>query len=295
MKFLVSSLLVLLVLVGQLSANEVLFGSGDTVFSIELVEVGSPGNRPDVDERIVWPTTDEGSGAVDYVYEIAKYETSCEIANLARDAGAFAEIGIRSGPGNRFCTSFPSQGLPVGVDLTRAWAFANWLNAEEGFEAAYDLENLNPMVRNPNAKYFVSSGDEWYKAAFYDPEKDLYYDYATGSNKVPTYTSGGTEQGTAVIFEGSENHTFVDVHLAGGKSPFGTVGQTGNGSELEDLSSFYFSGVEDLRFTSWQIRKRDQTAVHAFRIVAIQPVPEPSYGVLSFAFSAMLSLRRRRR
>ena len=291
MTFVASSLLVSLILVCQLGANEVQFGSGDTAFSIEFVEVGSPGNRPDVDGRMLRPTTPTGSGSVDYVYEISKHEVSCEIANVLVKRNAFRGIPADS---IGFCPLAPSSAIPFFTSRDRTREFVNWLNVDQGFEPTYTLDPTQPVIRNPKAKYFVSTADEWYKAAFYDPEKDVYYDYATGSDEVPTYTSGGTDSGTAVTWREFplENH-LVDVELAGGESPFGTVGQTGNGSEHEELSGLYNVGVEGFQFSAWQGRKLDQSGFHTFRVVAIQPVPEPSHGILSLAFAAILALRMR--
>lgn len=44
--------------------------------------------------------------------------------------------------------------------------------------------NIN-ITRSLNAKYFLPTENEWYKAAYYDADNILYYKHATKSNKMP--------------------------------------------------------------------------------------------------------------
>ena len=279
-KLVATSLLMLLILVGQLCANEIItFGSGENSFSMEFVKVGAPGNRPDTDPRIEYPTGPNGSGAVPYEYSIAKFEVSCEqMKAVARDNGL---PSLPAELAENICQDPRSTyGDTNGVGK----AFTNWLNEQKGYEPAY----ISSFMRNPNARFALANGDEWYKAAYYDPANDTYYDYATGSDTVPSYTSGGRDPGTAVIYRQPNLNFLRDVELAGGESPFGTVGQTGNIGEVEESNRFYFAGVLDSRFAAWESRQREFTGVHGFRVVMI---PEPSCGVLSFAFVVMLTFR----
>ena len=89
-------------------------------------------------------------------------------------------------------------------------------------DAGYDPTNL---YRNSQAKYFLPSMDEWYKAAFYDPASGTYFDYPTGSNSAPIPVASGTTAGTAV-YNGQSGP--ADVTQAGGAGPYGTIGQAGN-------------------------------------------------------------------
>jgi surface protein len=53
---------------------------------------------------------------------------------------------------------------------------------------AYDLRNIifdNQIYRNFDAKYFIPSHNEWYKAAFYDSELAAYWTYPTQSHDAP--------------------------------------------------------------------------------------------------------------
>ena len=93
--------------------------------------------------------------------------------------------------------------------------------------------NPNNLYRNSLATYFLPSVDEWYKAAYYDPTSGAYFDYPTGSNAAPTPVASGTAAGTAVYTRPFGDGP-ADITLAGGLSPYGTMGQGGNVLEWEE-------------------------------------------------------------
>ena len=78
--------------------------------------------------------------------------------------------------------------------------------------------------------YFLPSVHEWYKAAFYDGQKDVYYHFATGSDTPPARVASGTTADTAVY----HNSKPAPSKQAGGLSPYGTMGQGGNVWEWEE-------------------------------------------------------------
>jgi hypothetical protein len=91
------------------------------------------------------------------------------------------------------------------------------------------------FYRNANCVYFLPSNNEWYKAAYYDPNKNNgtggYWLYPTGSSNAPTAVASGTAAGTAVYNQSAP----ASVFEAGGLSPYGTMGQGGNvGQWLEN-------------------------------------------------------------
>ena len=141
--------------------------------------------------------------------------------------------------------------------------YVNWLNDVQGYFPAYDDVRIprtwqrGPIpgipVRNPRARFFIPNADEWHKAAYYDPVAEVYYDYATGSNTKPTAVAQGTAPGTAVL---PFVQDYAPVDLAGGPSPFGTVGQTGNVHELE----------ENLRWYRWGVGTSGQPEAHRARV-----------------------------
>lgn len=217
------------------SAQADWFGSGDNVFEIEFVTIGNPGNPAD--------TTGAPSpaGSVPYVYQIGRYEVPEEAITKANAASAAAgepldlQLVVQRGP-RRPATSLR------WLEVAR---FVNWLNEEKGASPAYKFDAngdfqlwnsgdvgydpANPF-RNSLSRYFLPSTDEWYKAAFYDPATESYFDFATASDADPIPVASGTDPGTAVYQQAGP----ADVDLAGGMSPYGTVGQSGNVAEWEE-------------------------------------------------------------
>ena len=228
-----AAVFIVLYLASFCSGHTQTFTHGETTLEVEFVTIGAPGNPDD-------PTNSEPGmmGSVGYEYQISKFELPCQELNVI-----MPELGgERSG-----CSTEDNRPYAVRTGNLAALV-VNWMNTTQGYAPAYNIavdvgldeipewmggdegyDPENPM-RASGAVYFLPDFDEWHKAAYYDPEAQLYYDYATGSDDVPTVTQGGTEEGTAVISFGN----LAAVDMAGGESPFGTVGQTGNASEWEE-------------------------------------------------------------
>ena len=213
---------------------------------------------------------------------------------------------------------------PGLIDMASVVAFVNWLNTSSGYSPAYksvfvpfarwdsDDPGYNDQhpFRNPGARYFLPTTDEWYKAAFHDPEKGVYYDYATGSDDPPVSVASGTDPGTAVycLFTpgdcapGNVPNNTAPVTMAGGLSPFGTMGQLGNGSEWEEGQRYLWTGVHTCGLPNpglcgteaWNTRW-PSSAVGTnvgFRVVAMT-IPEPRFGTWLFVLLGFQVLRRR--
>ena len=198
-----------------------------TSYFEEFVPINNPGNDAD--------TVNGGYGDVSYTYQIAKYSVAEEQIAAYNTANPSLQISIDSRGESKPATS---------VSWNEAARYVNWLNIREGFQPAYkfttngvndnitlwssaeawqtDGENL---YRHKDAKYFLPSEDEWYKAAYYDSQADVYYTYPTGSDTTPVKTAGSTITGEAV-YDGQSGP--ADVTNAGGLSPYGTMGQGGN-------------------------------------------------------------------
>ena len=183
--------------------------------TIDWTQVGNPGNAND-------PAT--GVGAVNYAYQIDKYEITnnqyIEYLNAKDPDGTntrffyirhmidpvvvHAGIGFSaaSAPGSKYF-AFPDRGnLPVNfVTWPSAARFANWLNNGQGNAdtetGAYTFgpsdSNGNPLSnalikRNPAAHVFLPNDNEWYKAAYYNPVTHSYFAYATSSDAAPPAT-----------------------------------------------------------------------------------------------------------
>lgn len=210
------------------------FGSDSNIFDIDFVTIGNPNNAPDasVDANPDLP------GSVSYVYRIGKYEISEDMIYKAVAEGGLSIATSNRGPNK------PATKL-TWIESIR---FVNWLNTSTGNQAAYKLsgntfglwesedpgyDSTNPY-RNSLAKYFLPSTDEWYKAAFYDPNAELYYTYATGSNTTPVPVEFGTDPNTAVYGQKLSIALPADIDNAGALSPYGTMAQSGNVFEYEE-------------------------------------------------------------
>jgi formylglycine-generating enzyme required for sulfatase activity len=248
---------------GAQSTTTETFGSGANTFSLDFVTVGNPGNANDTGAG--GGSYGSPYGAVDYVYRISTHAISQNNITTATAAG-LANV-----------TAGQHTGHKPAADISwfEAAAFVNWLNTSRGHQAAYNLtwngsawsmtlwssseawqtggENL---YRHKDAHYFLPSEDEWYKAAYHQNNGVTadYWDYATGSDTVPTPVTGGTASGSAVY-----NQLFAtgpaDVHLSGGLSPYGTMGQNGNVWEWSesafDGSNNVTTALRALRGGNW--------------------------------------------
>jgi len=301
---------ILLVFLGAITVGSTLwaddFGSGEHTFEIEFVAIGSPGNPADT-------TGDPNpAGSVPYSYRIGKYEISEQMIDKANSLGGLGITHDGRGPDK------PA----TRVSWFEAAQFVNWLNTSTGHTPAYKFDttgdfqlwepadfgyNPDNLFRNSAAKYFLPSVDEWYKAAFYDPVTESYFDFPTGSNNPPTPVASGTEPGTAVYDQPFQQGP-ADIMLAGGPSPFGTVGQAGNVWEWDetavDLVNDDPQAVHGIRGSSWSSGgNNDPTSLSSsfrssilapfvgnaevgFRVASI--IPEPSTTILLLFTSIFL-------
>ncbi|MCB1095287.1 MAG: SUMF1/EgtB/PvdO family nonheme iron enzyme [Verrucomicrobiae bacterium] len=289
------------------SAGTVSFGT----FSIDFVDVGNAGNADD----------DTGYGGVPYNYQIGVYEISEGMITAANTAGS---LGLTQ----------DTRGVDkpaTSISWNEAARFVNWLNTSNGFQPAYNFAtqpggggyNTNEdltlwssgdawqlggenLFRHKNAHYFLPSEDEWYKAAYYDGNTSTYFDYATGSDTVPTAVASGTTPGTAVYGQAFATGP-ADIMNAGGLSPYGTMAQNGNVFEWAESGSAApnDSAAEgrvlrgDWFFTSALRQSSDRSAglpfeeagFLGFRVAA---VPEPSTLWIMVAGAISLMIRRKR-
>jgi hypothetical protein len=208
------------------------FGSGTNSFAIDFVDIRDTNNAADT--RLGQGSF--GRGAVPYAYRIS----TCEIPESAiAKATAGGLTNVTAG-------RWPADRPAANISWYEAAAFVNWLNTNSGCQAAYDLVFSNGawsmrlwdstnawsnggtnLYRHKDARYFLPSEGEWYKAAFYNPAGSNYFLYPTASNSAPVSVAGGTNQGTAVYLRDSSQSPAA-VTNAGGLSPYGTMGQGGN-------------------------------------------------------------------
>lgn len=195
----------------------------------DWVHVGAPGNKPDTEVMSSDRTTNYG--AVAYEYDITKFlitnvEYTAFLNAVAKKDDPYLlyhpfldrrkGYGIGSGiarngrkGGYTYSVQKGRERRPVNyLNLFDALRFANWVNNGQGHVStetgAYTLKgrsivptNWLTIKRNPNAKFALSGEDEWYKAAFYDGKKGVYYDSPAGSNTLMTCGMPGPKPNTS--------------------------------------------------------------------------------------------------
>jgi len=285
------------------------FGRGVNTFTIDFVSIGNAGNGDDVAFHEL------AFGGVPYVFRMGVTEVP-EVWITEATASGLTNVRAGAWTGNQ----------PAG-DMT--WiemaAFVNFLNTSTDHQAAYQLNASNTaltlwssaeawqlggenLYRHKDAYYFLPSEDEWYKAAYHknDGVTANYWNYATGSDSVPTAVASGMGAGTAVY----NNVTAFPaaVNDAGGLSPYGTRGQNGNALELLesalDETNDQSSENRVARGGDWRTdldppyleRFLSSTSNSAgslgFRVAS---VPEPSCAMLLLSGSLLALARSRRR
>ncbi len=207
-------------LVSVASADVFQMGSGLT--SLETVFVGDPGNAG---EASGWAASGYGEsrtcGGVSYEYRIGKYEvTAGQYTEFLNAVAATDEYDLynpqmwdtvngckiqRTGTAGGYAYSVASDyaNRPVNyVSWGDSARFANWLHngqrasgredihtTEDG---AYALNGLTDQAallsvrRDDDWRWAVTSENEWYKAAYYNPATGRYSDFATGTDTTPS-------------------------------------------------------------------------------------------------------------
>lgn len=265
--------------------------------SLELVLVGDEGNRPDAN----------GHGAVSYRYRISKYEitTAQWVAFLNKKGKSESDGGLwsndmdkeLSGQGPRceikrsgqpgayqYHVSEQYANRPVNhVSFIDACRFCNWLHNGQGDgdteTGAYTLHGYwgtdgRRIRRNPGARYFVPTEDEWYKAAYYDPAKPGgagYWVYPTRSDEKPNRDPESTNACNYYRDEFIDPECYVLQvgTFANALGPYGTLDQAGNVFEwTEDLKPPFLRTLRGGAFDS------DDAGIHL-------PVRNPVYSSIS--------------
>ena len=255
---------------------------------LETVSVGNPGNRDNAST---------GYGGVDYVFRMGKMEvtigqyaiflnavatrdTASHITDLwdsrmQTDAN-IAGIG-RTGTGTAgdpwvytpLNNSGNSGDRPIAyISWHRAARFANWLHngATVGSDTetgAYEMlgTTSSAPVKNPDARWWIPSRDEWDKAAYYEPgsnpQNDGYWTYPTRTNMIPTSGEANYRWNSIYTVTGSTAYSSLQNYLvpagdySGKSSHYGTLNQGGNLAEWTDTLRPGEAGARFLRGGQW--------------------------------------------
>jgi formylglycine-generating enzyme required for sulfatase activity len=158
------------------------------------------------------------------------------------------ELNNANGDGNKYGLIAGRENLPViFVSWYDSIRFANWLHNDQGSgdteTGAYTLGALDQfgvplnglaIERNAGAKVFLTSENEWYKAAYYDAPAAAYVDYPTGTNNEP---NSDQPPGDPAIAANAANF-FRDTADVGYNDGFAVTG-----SPLSDFNQGYLTEV----------------------------------------------------
>ena len=304
------------------------------VVNIDYASIGNAGNAADA-------ATGSLYGAVAYAYQIAKNETTIsqyvEFLNAAAKTDSYGLYsssmttsyinGIsQSGVSGSFTYSVNpgSANKPITyVSWFDAARFCNWLQngqqtgagaaltAESG---AYTLSGATSgiITNNVGATVWIPSESEWYKAAYYDPNRGGvgvggYWQQANQSNTMAGNTIGvansaNYDDGDYVGYPGAAL-TDVGAYGLNSDSAYGTNDQAGNVWEWNDAvisgssrglrGGAWFNDASTLpaSYGSNFDSPSNESGDVGFRVAS---VPEPSAVVLTLlSVSACLTRRRR--
>jgi formylglycine-generating enzyme required for sulfatase activity len=201
--------------------------------------------------------------------------------------------------------------------------FTNWMHngqltgaqtAATTEDGAYTLNGATSGVsvsKNVGATVWIPSENEWYKAAYYDPNKSGagvggYWAQATQSNTISGNTIGVADSANYYDgdYVGYPGMALTDVGAYGmnSQSAYGTNDQAGNVFEWNDAD--IYGWTRGLRGGSWDLNSSylpasyrnglaptDQYGNIGFRVAS---VPETSAGLLTLLSASAFLTRRRR-
>lgn len=308
---------------------------------IDTVPVGNPGNAADT---AIHSGNPAGQGSVGYNYNIGKYEvTAGQYTAFLNRVAATDTYGLyntsmsrtdygsgitRSGASGSYTYSVNAAFVNRPVNFV-SWGdsarFANWLHngqptgaqdlstTEDG---AYYLNGatsgaaLLAVNRESDWRWAITSEDEWYKAAYYNPAASNYYDYPTSSYSVPGQDLSDVSGNNANYYGESypiqsPYYTTVIGEFQNSDSPYGTFDQGGNVWEWNE--ALLFASARGLRggafnqnddylyaLSRYYLYPTDEYAY--FLGFRVSELPEPtSMALLAFGVLGMTVTRRGKR
>ena len=289
--------------------------------SLETVRVGDVGNLPDPAPHFGSYGSVKDANGIPYAYNIGKYEVTAgqytEFLNAVAKTDTYSlyntlmwsnsfgcKIERFDGGGTvgspykyRVATDYANR--PVNyVSFWDACRFANWLNnGQQGadtteygvYALTSDAITNNTVVRNAGATWAVTSEDEWYKAAYFNPATSSYYLYPTSSNAAPGMNMAdplGNNANYNANYQGSTpppidsgKYTTVVGEFQNSASPYGTFDQGGNVHEWNEAIIGLRRSIHGGAFSS------DDKSLQSVTRSSLGTYPSEEYFYLGFRVS----------
>ncbi len=312
---------------------------GQPLVQIETVLIGDGRNAPD----------DTGFGSVGHHFRIGKYEVTIgqyaaflnsvasNDVHVLYDELMGSELNVAGierlgSPGAYFYRAMVPAGdnpirarsasnRPIAhITWFRAARFANWMhngatNGADTEDGAYNLKRWGDREyaapRNPDARWWIPTENEWYKAAYYKGggTNAGYWDYATQSDAAPgnfignipnhaNYVGRTWSVTQSTIYSELQNYLTDVGAFSNSPSAYGTFDQAGNLAEWNDLGGdlSMFRGIRDGAWCNGvglaQSSKRDtlrpvifDTIGVGFRLATLATNAIPLPRIISTAFT----------
>jgi sulfatase modifying factor 1 len=317
----------------------------DPAVNIETVTVVNAGNAGNA---LYYGTF----GSVGYNYNIGKYEvTTAQYVNFLNHKAQSDPYGlyntnmdtannqygcniIRTGSSGSYSYSVAGDWANRPVNFVSYWdscRFANWLNNGQGNGSTetgiYALGGYNgnfgsTIQRNVGVGgWAVTSVDEWYKAAYYDPNKPGgagYWLYPTKSDTMPGNQVLGIDPGNSANYSNVFNNTstigspYYRTNVGefeNSAGAYGTFDMAGNVYEWNE-AVVYQDGTADWHSilggsfdgNKWSLQNDNpgeaapsqESGSFGFRLSQVAPVPEPSSILVVLCGLGGIIWRRRR-